>query len=69
MRSGRWWLTARRRVSRGSFQHAVHVSLDDVIGWGAMLAQALRETGGEMTPEERAWADEVLGRSASDSAA
>ncbi len=53
----------------GFVQHAVHVSLDDVIGWGAMLAQALRETGGEMTSEERAWADEVLGRSASDSAA
>ena len=26
-----------------------------------MLAEALRETGGELTTEERAWADEVLG--------
>lgn len=46
----------------GFVQHAVQVSLDDVTGWGAMLARALEETGGDMTPEERAWADEVLGR-------
>ena len=47
----------------GFVQHAVDVSLDDFAGWGAMLAQALAETGGAMTPEEREWADEVLGRS------
>jgi len=47
----------------GFVQHAVDVSLDDVAGWGAMLAQALADTGGAMTPEERDWADEVLGRS------
>ena len=47
----------------GFVQHAVQVSLDDVAGWGAMLAQALAETGGAMTPQERQWADEVLGRS------
>lgn len=46
----------------GFVQHAVQVSLDDVAGWGAMLAEALRETGGEMTSEERSWADQVLGR-------
>lgn len=45
----------------GFVQHAVQVSLDDVAGWGAMLARALEETGGPLTPEERAWADEVLG--------
>lgn len=44
----------------GFVQHAVRVSLDDVAGWGAMLAQALDETGGPMTPEERGWADKVL---------
>lgn len=49
----------------GFVQHAVQVSLDDVAGWGAMLAAALRDTGGEMTPEERAWADEVLGHGGS----
>lgn len=45
----------------GFVQHAVAVALDDVAGWGAMLAEALRETGGPLTDEERAWADELLG--------
>lgn len=42
-------------------QHAVSVSLDDVAGWGAMLAEALGQTGGPLTDSERAWADEALG--------
>lgn len=42
-------------------QHAVGVALDDVAGWGAMLAEALQETGGALTDGERAWADQVLG--------
>ena len=45
----------------GFVQHAVRVSLDDVAGWGDMLAEALRETGGELTEAERAWAAGVLG--------
>jgi Arc/MetJ-type ribon-helix-helix transcriptional regulator len=45
----------------GFVQHAVSVALDDVAGWGAMLAEALEKTGGDLTAEERAWADEVLG--------
>ena len=45
----------------GFVQHAVGVALDDVAGWGAMLAEALQQTGGEMTAKERAWADEILG--------
>lgn len=45
----------------GFVQHAVTVALDDVAGWGAMLAEALRETGGPLSEEERAWADGVLG--------
>jgi Arc/MetJ-type ribon-helix-helix transcriptional regulator len=45
----------------GFVQHAVAVALDDVAGWGAMLAQALQQTGGPMSDDERAWADEVLG--------
>jgi Arc/MetJ-type ribon-helix-helix transcriptional regulator len=45
----------------GFVQHAVGVSLDDVAGWGALLAQALDETGGPMSAEERAWADAALG--------
>jgi hypothetical protein len=45
----------------GFVQHAVAVALDDVAGWGAMLAEALRQTGGALSDEERAWADDVLG--------
>jgi Arc/MetJ-type ribon-helix-helix transcriptional regulator len=45
----------------GFVQHAVSVALDDVTGWGAMLARALTETGGSMTAEERVWADAALG--------
>jgi Arc/MetJ-type ribon-helix-helix transcriptional regulator len=45
----------------GFVQHAVTIALDDVAGWGAMLAEALRETGGPLSDEERAWADGVLG--------
>lgn len=45
----------------GFVQHAVGVALDDVAGWGALLAEALRETGGALSEEERAWADEILG--------
>lgn len=45
----------------GFVQHAVSVALDDVVGWGALLAEALRDTGGPLTDEERAWADGLLG--------
>ena len=45
----------------GFVQHAVAVALDDVAGWGAMLAEALRRTGGALSDDERAWADDVLG--------
>lgn len=45
----------------GFVQHAVDVSLDDVAGWGALLAEALRDTGGPLTDDERVWADELLG--------
>ncbi|HYZ53488.1 MAG TPA: hypothetical protein VE733_08310 [Streptosporangiaceae bacterium] len=45
----------------GFVQHAVTVALDDVAGWGAMLAEALRETGGALSDDERAWADDILG--------
>lgn len=44
----------------GFVQHAVSVALDDVAGWGAILAEALRETGGPLTDDERAWADQLL---------
>jgi Arc/MetJ-type ribon-helix-helix transcriptional regulator len=44
----------------GFVQHAVAVALDDVAGWGALLAGALGQTGGPLSDEERAWADAVL---------
>ena len=44
----------------GFVQHAVSVSLDDISGWAAMLQLALNETGGPLSEEEQAWADEVL---------
>jgi Arc/MetJ-type ribon-helix-helix transcriptional regulator len=45
----------------GFVQHAVGLALDDVAGWGALLAEALHETGGALSDKERAWADEILG--------
>lgn len=58
----------RRLVAEGktnnvsSFvQHAVAVSLADVMGWNEMLGLALQRTGGPLTAKERAWADTVLG--------
>jgi Arc/MetJ-type ribon-helix-helix transcriptional regulator len=45
----------------GFVQHAVSVAIDNVAGWGVLLAEALRDTGGPLTDQERAWADEVLG--------
>jgi Arc/MetJ-type ribon-helix-helix transcriptional regulator len=56
-------LVAAGRASSvsGFVQHAVGVALDDVAGWGVALAAALAGTGGPMTADERAWADEALG--------
>lgn len=45
----------------GFVQHAVGLALDDVAGWDEALSQALADTGGELSAQERAWADEVLG--------
>lgn len=45
----------------GFIGHAVGLALDDVAGWGAALADALAETGGALSDEERAWADGILG--------
>jgi Arc/MetJ-type ribon-helix-helix transcriptional regulator len=41
-------------------QHAVRVALHDVAGWREMLDEALRQTGGPLTDEERAWADTIM---------
>jgi len=45
----------------GFVQHAVAVALEDIAGWGAILAEALAQTGGHLTAEERQWADRILG--------
>ena len=56
------FVTSGRAASVSGFvQHAVGVAIDDVAGWGAMLAQALDESGGPMSADERAWADAALG--------
>lgn len=47
----------------GFVQHAVAAALDDVAGWGAILAEALRESGGTLSDDEREWADDILGTS------
>lgn len=44
----------------GFVQHAVGVALDDVAGWGALIAGALEATGGPLSDDERTWADQVL---------
>jgi Arc/MetJ-type ribon-helix-helix transcriptional regulator len=47
----------------GFVQHAVGVALDDVAGWGAMLAEALAETGGPLTadPDDLRRLDPTIG--------
>ncbi len=44
----------------GFVQHAVGVALDDAAGWSAALNDALASTGGELSSQERAWADGIL---------
>ena len=41
-------------------QHAVGVALNDAAGWKEMLEDALKQTGGPLTRNERAWADRIL---------
>jgi Arc/MetJ-type ribon-helix-helix transcriptional regulator len=41
-------------------QHAVGVALHDAAGWKEMLEEALQQTGGPLTKDERAWADALL---------
>ena len=41
-------------------QHAVRIALFDAAGWREVLHDALQQTGGPLTKEERAWADSLL---------
>ena len=45
----------------GFVRHAIALAIDDVADWDAELADALEQTGGPLTAEEVAWADELLG--------
>ena len=40
--------------------HAVTVGLFDAAGWRTMLDDALQQTGGPVTKEERDWADALI---------
>jgi Arc/MetJ-type ribon-helix-helix transcriptional regulator len=54
-------VAARKAASISGFvQHAVTIALHDVAGWGALLAEALEQTGGPLTKNEQAWADGIL---------
>jgi Arc/MetJ-type ribon-helix-helix transcriptional regulator len=44
----------------GFVQHAVGIALQDAAGWQAMLDDALQQTGGPLSRDERAWADAIL---------
>ena len=41
-------------------KHAVRVALFDAAGWREMLKDALQQTGGPLTKDERKWADGIL---------
>jgi Arc/MetJ-type ribon-helix-helix transcriptional regulator len=58
-------LVAAGRVANLSafVKHSVGIALQDAAGWREMLAEALRETGGPLTDEERAWADSIISAS------
>lgn len=61
IRSIRELVAAGKTGSVSAFvKHGVEVALFDAAGWRAMLNDALQETGGPMTNEERKWADVLL---------
>ena len=41
-------------------KHAVGIALADAAGWQQMLEEALQQTGGPLTQEERDWVDALL---------
>jgi Arc/MetJ-type ribon-helix-helix transcriptional regulator len=44
----------------GFVKHAVGVALSDAAGWRELLKDALQQTGGPLTNQERRWADGLL---------
>jgi Arc/MetJ-type ribon-helix-helix transcriptional regulator len=54
-------VAARQAANISAFvKHAIAVALSDAAGWREMLDDALQQTGGPLTDEERAWADANL---------
>ena len=54
-------VAAGKAASVSAFvQNAVGVALFDAAGWREMLQEALQQTGGPLTRQERAWADALL---------
>ena len=54
-------VAAGRAANTSAFvKHAVSVALSDVAGWKEMLGEALEQTGGSLSHNERAWADAIL---------
>ena len=41
-------------------KHAVGIALSDAAGWREILKEALEQTGGPLTKQERSWADALL---------
>jgi Arc/MetJ-type ribon-helix-helix transcriptional regulator len=57
----REFVAAGKATSVSAFvQHAVGIALFDAAGWQTMLQDAMQQTGGALTEEERAWADDLL---------
>ena len=54
-------IAARKLVSVSGFnQQAVQKSLENAAEFRAMVNEVLKETGGPLTPKERAWARKML---------
>jgi len=54
------WFLGMATTKSAFVQHAVANALFDAAGWNEMLEDALQQTGGPLTKEERDWADTAL---------
>jgi Arc/MetJ-type ribon-helix-helix transcriptional regulator len=61
LRAIREYVAAGQSPNVSAFvKKAVDTALQDAAGWREMLDEALRQTGGPLTEQERSWADSVL---------
>lgn len=61
LREIRALVTAGQAANTSAFvRHAVGVALADAAGWREMLHDALQQSGGPLTKQERDWADAIL---------